>query len=173
VAKLRYIAFSHTEADECGALNSLLAVAPRAVPVCSRIAAMTSIGDLADVAPRALADGEALPLGARSVRWLDTPHLPHGWDCGYLFEPSSRTLFCGDLFTQAGSDTPALATNDILEPSEAMRHGLDYFSHGKDTGALLEKLARERPALLACMHGSAWQGDGAALLRALATRLGA
>jgi len=171
VAKLRYLAFSHHEADEDGALNEFLAAAPDAVPVCSAVGAMTSIGDLADRAPLALADGGTVSLGRRSVRWLDTPHLPHGWDCGYLIEPASRTLFCGDLFTQPGSDTPPLTTNDILGPSEAMRGGLDYFSHGRNTTALLEKLAQEQPRTLACMHGSAWSGDGAALLRTLARSL--
>jgi flavorubredoxin len=168
VAHLRYVGFSHHEADESGALNDFLAVAPEAQPVCSQIGAMTSIDDLADRAPRALADGEILTLGRASVRWLDTPHLPHGWDCGYLFETTSSTLFCGDLFTQAGSDTAPLTTSDILAPSEAMRGGLDYFSHGRDNAALLEKLARQKPTTLACMHGSAWSGDGALLLRSLA-----
>jgi flavorubredoxin len=171
VARLRYIAFSHTEADECGALNRFLAVAPRAEPVCSAIAAMTSIGDLADRPPIALTDGQTLTLGRRTVKWLDTPHLPHGWDCGYLMETTTRTLFCGDLFTQPGADTPPLTSGDILSPSEEMRAGLDYFAHGRDTLSLLEKLAAEQPNLLACMHGSAWQGDGAALLRALSSRL--
>jgi glyoxylase-like metal-dependent hydrolase (beta-lactamase superfamily II) len=163
VARLRFVGFSHHEADESGALNDFLAVAHAAQPVCSQIGAMTSIGDLADRAPRALADGESLTLGRASVRWLDTPHLPHGWDCGYLFETTSGTLFCGDLFTQAGSDTAPLTTSDILAPSESMRSGLDYFSHGRDTPALLEKLARLEPTTLACMHGSAWTGDGASL----------
>lgn len=171
VAKLRYFAFSHHEADEDGALNEFLAAAAAAQPVCSQIGAMTSIGDLADRAPLGLADGATLSLGRRSVRWLDTPHLPHGWDCGYLVEPVSKTLFCGDLFTQAGGNTVALTTNDILGPSEAMRAGLDYFSHSRNTGALLEKLAQENPTTLACMHGSAWSGDGAALLRELSKRL--
>jgi len=167
-ATLRYLAFSHHEADEDGALNEFLAAAPDAQPVCSQVGAMTSIGDLADRGPLALADGAMLPLGRRNVRWLDTPHLPHGWDCGYLVEPASRTLFCGDLFTQPGSDMPPLTTSDILGPSEAMRGGLDYFSHGRSTAALLEKLAQEEPTTLACMHGSAWSGDGAAMLMALA-----
>lgn len=171
VEGLRYVAFSHVEADECGALNEWLAVAPRAEPVCSRIAAMVSIGDLADRAPRALANGEVLPLGHHALRWLDTPHVPHGWDCGLMMETATRTLLAGDLFTQGGSGAVALTESDILEPSEAFRAPLDYFAHAPDTGAILEKLARERPTTLACMHGSAWRGDGAQLLRALAQRL--
>lgn len=171
VERLRYVAFSHVEADECGALNEWLAVAPRAEPVCSRIAALVSIGDLADRAPRALADGEVLPLGHHALRWLDTPHVPHGWDCGLMMETATRTLLAGDLFTQGGSGAVPLTESDILEPSEAFRAPLDYFAHAPDTGAILEKLARERPTTLACMHGSAWRGDGAQLLRALAQRL--
>jgi flavorubredoxin len=103
VEKVRYIALSHVEADECGALNEWLAVAPHAIPVCSRVAAMTSINDLAARAPRPLQDNEVLPLGERSIRWFDTPHLPHGWESGLLMEERTRTLFCGDLFAQGGT----------------------------------------------------------------------
>ena len=169
--RLRYIAFSHFEADECGALNEFLTAAPESVPVCSQIAAMTSTNDQAIRMASVMTDGAKLELGRHTMRWLDAPHLPHGWDCGYMFDETSRTLFCGDIFTQPGSDTPALTERDILEPSEAMRGGLDYFAHGKDTSALIEKLAATGPTTLACMHGSAWKGDGAGLLRALAKRL--
>jgi len=171
VDALLYVASSHFEGDECGSLNEWLAVSPQAIPVCSRIGAMTSIGDVADRPPQPLADGEALLLGSHTVRWLDTPHLPHGWDCGYLIETRTRTLLCGDLFTQAGADLPPLTESDILGPSERMRTALDYFAHAANTGALLEHLAAEQPQALACMHGSAWRGDGAALLRALAAAL--
>jgi len=170
-ARLRYIGLSHFEADECGALNELLAIAPDAVPVCGGIAAMVSINDIADRAPRALADGECFSLGRHQMRWLDTPHLPHAWECGFLMDISTRTLFCGDLFTQGGPGTPALIESDILEPSEAFRAPLDYFSHAPDTTRLLDKLADEQPGILACMHGSAWRGDGARLLRALGERV--
>lgn len=173
VSNLRHIGYSHFEADECGALNEFLEVAPNAAPVCGFISAMTSAGDVADRAPRALGDGEVLSLGRRKVRWLDAAHLPHGWDCGYMFEETTRTLFCGDVFTQPGADTPAMTESDILEPSEAMRKGLDYYAHGTQTGALLEKLAATSPKVLACMHGSAYRGDGAKLLRALAGRVNA
>lgn len=168
VARLRHIGFSHFEADECGALNEWLAAAPQAVAVCSRIAAMTSVEDVADRAPRPLGDGDTIKLGARTVRWLDTPHLPHGWDCGYLFEEKTRTLLCGDVLTQPGSDMPALTESDVLGPSEGFRQAIDYYAHGVDTRALIEKLAATNPATLACMHGSAWRGDGAKLLRELA-----
>jgi flavorubredoxin len=171
VATLRYVAFSHVEADECGSLNQFLAVAPQAVPLCGQVAAMVSIGDLADRPPRALADQERLALGRHTVQWIDAPHLPHGWECGYLGEITTRTLFCGDLFTQFGEEHPAVTEDDILEPSEAGRRVMDYYAHSPDTGRLLERLAATAPATLACMHGPAWRGDGAAMLRRLAARL--
>jgi len=171
VEKLRYIAFSHVEADECGALNDWLGVAPQAVPLCGAIAARTSIADMAARPPRALADGETLDLGGKTVRWLDAPHVPHGWECGYLFEESTRTLFCGDLFTQPGPGAEPLTEGDILGPSEALRRATDYYAHSPNTGAVLDRLAATAPATLACMHGSAWRGDGAALLRQLAGAL--
>ena len=118
-----------------------------------------------------LADGETLGLGQHQVRWLDTPHVPHAWECGFLFEERTRTLLCGDLFTQPGAEHAPLTRDDILEPSEAMRGGLDYWAHSKDTRPTLERLAELQPRTLACMHGSAWEGDGASLIRALADRL--
>src|SRR4029079_10414690 len=100
VERLRYISFSHVEADECGSLNEWLGAAPQSVPLCGTVAALVSISDLADRAPRALADGERLTLGTHTVRWFDTPHLPHAWECGFLMEERTSTLLCGDLFTQ-------------------------------------------------------------------------
>lgn len=169
--KLRYVTLSHTEADEAGSLNEWLAAAPQSVPLCGKVAAMVSIGDLADRPPRALADGEVLGLGKHSVRWFDTPHLPHAWDCGFMTEERTATLLCGDLFTQGGSDLAPLTESDILGPSEAFRHKMDYFSHTKDARVMIERLAATNPATLACMHGSAWRGDGAGVLRALADAL--
>jgi flavorubredoxin len=171
VESLGFVAFSHVEADECGALNEFLAAAPRATPFAGEIAVMTSLADLADRTPKALADGETLSLGKHRVRWCATPHLPHGWECGYLFDETARTLLCGDLFTQGGADHPPLSAADILEPSEAMRRGMDYYAHAPNSAALLDGLAALGPTTLACMHGAAWQGDGAALLRALGERL--
>ena len=126
---------------------------------------------LADRLPRALADGELLSLGKHSVRWFDTPHLPHAWECGFLMEEKAQTLLCGDLFTQPGNDHPAITESDILGPSEAFRQQMDYFSRTKNVRAMLERLASANPTTLACMHGSAWRGDGAKLLRALADEL--
>ncbi len=133
VEKLRHLSFSHVEADECGSLNLWLEAAPHATPLCGSIAAMVSVGDLADRAPRALADGELLSLGNRLVRWLDAPHVPHGWDCGYLYEEVTGTLFCGDLFTQPGIGEVALTESDILGPSEAFRQPMDYYAHAAYT----------------------------------------
>lgn len=171
VARLRHIAFSHVEADECGSLNQWLAVAPQATPLCGTVAAMVSVADLADRPPRALTDGETVALGSHTVRWLDVPHLPHAWECGLLLEEGTGTLFCGDLFTQPGRGEVAVTEADILDCSEAFRHEMDYFSHTRHAGTLLEKLARTQPGTLACMHGSAWRGDGATLLRELAATL--
>ena len=173
VERLRYVAFSHFEADECGALNDLLAAAPHATAVCSRVAAMVSIDDVAVRPARALADGDVLITGRNAFRWFDTPHVPHGWECGFMMEMTSHTLLCGDLFTQGGSGHAPVTDRDILGPSEAFRGAMDYYAHAPNTAFSLERLAREKPTTLACMHGSAWQGDGAALLRALARSLAA
>ena len=171
VKSLRYIGFSHFEADECGALNDFLELANGAEPLCSQIAKMVSIDDVALRPAHALSDGEELELGSHTVRWVDTPHLPHAWECGHLFETTTRTLFCGDLFTQGGHQHDPLTSSDILGPSEDMRAQLDYFSQTRNVRDLMEKLASTSPRTLACMHGAAWQGDGAELLRQLAGRL--
>jgi flavorubredoxin len=170
---LRYLGASHFEPDESGAMNEFLAAAPQAVPVCGQVAAMVSIGQFADRAPRALGDGETLALGRHKIRWFDTPHVPHGWDCGLMMDVTTGTFFCGDLFTQGGRGEVALTEADILGPSEAFRRPMDYYAHSPHTGAVLERLAREEPGTLACMHGSAWRGDGGKLLRELAGSLAA
>ncbi len=167
VSSLRYVGFSHFEADECGSLNNFLEVAPEAEPLCGHIAKMVSVDDTALRPARALADGEELSLGKHIVCWTDTPHFPHAWECGHLFERTTQTLFCGDLFTQSGHEHPALTKEDILSPSEEMRSAMDYFSQTRFVGELAEKLAATSPRILACMHGAAWEGDGAALLRKL------
>lgn len=170
VESLKYVALSHFEADECGSLNEWLGVAPQASPVCGQVAAMVSVNDVGDRPAVALAEGETLRLGKHTVKWLDAPHLPHGWETGYLMELQTGTLLCGDLFTQGGKDLPPIVESDILESSEAFRKSMDYFSHSRNAEELLKKLAGERPATLACMHGSAWRGDGAAMLTALGKR---
>jgi flavorubredoxin len=171
VETLRYVAYSHFEADECGSLNEWLAVAPGAETVCGQVAAMLSANDVGDRPARALADGEILELGRHTVRWHDTPQVPHGWDCGLMMEIETRTFFCGDLFTQPGRGETPVTESDVLEPSEAFRQQMDYYAHAPQTTAILTRLAESQPETLACMHGSAWRGDGARLLRALAGRL--
>jgi flavorubredoxin len=175
--RLRYVAFSHFESDECGALNHFLAAAPDAVAVASRVAVLTSLTDFADRPPRALNDGEQLSLGRRTVQWLDTPHLPHGWETGYLFESTTRTLFCGDLFTHGGAHAKALIDSDLLVPAEDFRVGFttalgipDSYAITRDARLHIEKLAATNPRTLAVMHGSSWrgrEGEGAQLLRRL------
>jgi len=171
LSQIRFVAFSHVEADECGALNEFLEYAPQAVPLCSDIAAMTSVNDMAIRPARSMVDGDLLMLGTHRIRWLATPHVPHGWDCAMAFEESTGTLLCGDLFTQPGDRPVPLTEGDILESSEAFRRQLDYFAHGPDTRRHLMRLAQLRPAVLACMHGSAWRGDGSVLLLRLADRI--
>jgi flavorubredoxin len=168
VSKLRFIGFSHYENDECGALNQLLAMCPQAEPVCGQVNAMIN-GDAFDRPPRVLADGEALSLGRHRVRWRDAAHLPHAWECGYLMEETTGPLLCGDLFTQGGSDLKPLIESEILGPSEAFRKTMDYYSHRANVRAVMAPLIAARPTTLACMHGSAWRGDGAELLTGLAT----
>jgi flavorubredoxin len=173
VAELHYIAFSHVEADECGSLAEFLAAAPDARPVCSNVAAMVSVADMVEVEPLGMADGQSLDLGKHQLIWQSTPHLPHGWECGYLFDTTTRLLFCGDLFTQPGIGDQALVSGDILASSEAFRAQMDYYAHGRDTQHLIDKLADLEPEVLACMHGSAWTGDGGSLLRDLGAALAA
>ena len=171
VEKLRYVGLSHFEGDESGALNEFLAIAPKAVPLSSDIAAMTSVNDVADRPGRAMADGQEISLGHHRLQWIYTPHVPHGWDCGVLFDHTTGTLLCGDLFAQPGAGNPCVTESDILDPSELLRKPLDYFSHSIGTRSILERLAALRPKTLACMHGSAFRGDGSALLQELAVRL--
>ena len=172
-ARLRYLSFSHVEADECGAANLWLATAPGAQLVCSTTAVMVSMNDLADRPPRALADGEELSLGRRSLRWVDTPHLPHGWESGLMFEPGTGTLLCGDLFTAGGADVPPLSASDVVGPALAMHAAVPYLTPGPHVRPLLEKLSRLEPRVLGLMHGSSHQGYGGRALLALADALGA
>lgn len=169
--RLRYIGFSHVEGDESGAVDEWLALAPRAQLVCSQVGAMTFASDVSDRDVVALGHGQEIDLGGHRVTWFDAPHVPHGWECGFLGEVSTRTLFCGDLFTQGGDNPVPLTERDVLGPSEADRAQMDYFSHGKDTRLHLERMASFEPRVLACMHGSAFAGDGRAALLGLAAAL--
>jgi flavorubredoxin len=171
-ASLRWISWSHFEVDECGALNEWLAQAPKAQAACGQVGAMVNITDFANRAPRALAPGEILSTGRHRFRWVPTPHLPHGWDAGMLFEEHDRVLFCSDLFHQLGA-REAITRDDVVgryDQAIAMMQAhpvlMDYVPFTPQTRDRLETLARLQPRLLAVMHGSAFEGDGAAALRA-------
>ena len=147
------------------------AAAPNAAAVSSQVAAMVSVNDYAIRPPRPMADGELLRTGRHTFKWLDAPHVPHAWENGFMMELETKTLLCGDLFTQGGPGAVAITESDILGPSEVFRQPMDYYAHSPQTMATLERLAREKPQVLAVMHGSAWRGDGGLLLRALARSL--
>ena len=165
--RLRWIAFGHYEADECGAMNEWLAVAPGATLAHGHTGCLVSLNDMADRAPRMLANGETIDLGGRRVRYLDTPHTPHGWDAGVMFEETTGTLLCGDLFTQLG-DGPAFTDGDVVGPAIAAEDLFKYSALNPDMGTTLRELARLAPRTLALMHGPSFTGDGAAALVALA-----
>jgi flavorubredoxin len=160
--RLRWIAFGHYEADECGAMNEWLALAPQAEVAHGQTGCLVSLDDMADRAPRVLADGEVLDLGqGRRLRYLDTPHIPHGWDAGVMLEEASGTLLCGDLFTQLG-DGPALTEGDVVGPALAAEDLFRFSSLNPGMGATMRRLAGHAPRTLALMHGPAFAGDGAA-----------
>jgi flavorubredoxin len=165
--RLRWIAYGHFEADECGAMNEWLAVAPQAQAAHGQTGCMVSLNDFADREPRVLADGEVIDLGGKRVRFIDTPHTPHGWDAGVLYEETTDTLLCGDLFTQLGNDK-ALTDGDVVGPAIAAEDVFNYSSLNPGMGATLRGLARFAPRTLALMHGPSFTGDGAAALLALA-----
>jgi flavorubredoxin len=171
-ARVRWIGFSHFEADECGALNEWLRVAPRAQAVCSMVGAMVSLSDYADRAPRGLEDEEVLTTGRRRFRFLATPHVPHSWDAGLFFEETEQTLLCSDLFFQPGD--PAALTVDVVTPArESIRASLAGplardMPYTPYTDSTFERLAALNPKVLATMHGSSFRGDGARALRDLA-----
>jgi flavorubredoxin len=166
--RLRWIAFGHYEADECGAMNEWLAVAPQAEVTHGQTGCLVSLNDMADRPPRILQDGETIDLGrSKCVRYLDTPHIPHGWEAGVLYEETTGTLLGGDLFTQVG-DGPALTENDVVGPAIAAEDMFQYSSLNPGMGATIRGLAELSPRTLALMHGPSFAGDGAAALRALA-----
>ncbi|MCU1346294.1 MAG: putative flavoprotein [Acidimicrobiia bacterium] len=163
---LRWISFSHVEADECGAMNLFLAASPRAQVVHGPLACSVSLNDLADRPPHVIGENP-LDIGAKRMRFLPTPHVPHNWESGLWFEETTGTLLVGDLFT-AGGDGPALTDDDIIEPAllaEDIFHGT---SMGPDLVPTLERLAALEPATLALMHGASYHGDGGAQLQRLA-----
>lgn len=167
LVKLRWISFGHVESDECGAMNQWLAAAPQAQVAHGAIACMVSLDDLADRPPRVLANGEVLDLGGKRVRYIDTPHVPHAWESGLIFEETTRTLFTGDLFTQLG-DGPVLSQNSIVAAAIAAEEGFHATAITPATATTIRALKALQPATLAVMHGSCFNGDCAGELEALA-----
>jgi len=175
-ASLRWISFSHFEADECGSLNSWLAIAPQAKPICGIIGATININDLTDHRAQVLAEGDVLVTGQNRFHFLETPQVPHGWDAGLLFEETGRTLFCSDLFLQKGNVEPA-TEQDVLE--RARQSLLDFEAgplanatpYTAKTEKTLYRLADLEPQRLAAMHGSTYVGDGGNALRNLAVMM--
>jgi len=165
--RLRWITFSHVEADECGALAEWLDAAPSATVTHGAIGCAIWLNDQAPRPPRALGDGEVLDLGGRRVRRLDTPHVPHCWDAGLLYEETTGTLFTSDLFTHVG-DPPAVTDGDIMGPAVAAEKQFGYTGVTPATGATIRRLAGLAPRTLAVMHGSSFSGTAAPLLESLA-----
>jgi flavorubredoxin len=166
--RMRWIAFGHFEADECGAMNEWLGVAPNAQLAHGKTGCAVSVNDMADRPPRVLQDGEVIDLGGgKRVRYIDTPHTPHGWDAGVIYEESTGTLLCGDLFTQLGNG-PALTEGDVVGPAIAAEDLFQYSSLSPNMGTTIRALAKLSPRTLALMHGPSFSGDGGAALMALA-----
>ena len=165
--QLRWVTFGHVEADECGAMNQFLAAAPNATVAHGAIACMVQVNDLADRAPHPLANDEVLDLGGKRVRNIDTPHIPHGWDAHVLYEETTGTLFCGDLFTQVG-DGPALTAGDILDAASQAEDMFGSTALTPNTAPTIRGLAQLEPRTLAVMHGASSNGDCSGALRALA-----
>lgn len=165
LGRLRWIAFGHVEADECGSMNELLAAAPHAEVAHGALGCMVSLDDLCDRPPRRLADGEVIDLGGKRVRHIDTPHVPHGWESRVLFEETTRTLFCGDLFTHTG-DGPAITEEDLVGPALAAEDLFRATAPCGTTAATIRGLAALEPRTLALMHGSSTRtGCSGALVR--------
>jgi flavorubredoxin len=168
VDRLRWITFGHVEADECGSMNQWLAAAPAAEVAHGGVGCMVSLDDLCDRPPRPMADGEVLDLGGKRVRHIDTPHVPHGWEARVLYEETTNTLLCGDLFTHLG-DGPAVTTDDIVEPAMVAERIFRATSLAPGTADVMRRLGDLAPTTLALMHGSSYRGDGGKALYDLAT----
>ena len=170
VEDLRWITFGHVEADECGGMNKWLAAAPQAEVAHGALGCDVSLNDLCDRTPRPLSNGEVIDLGGKRVRHIDTPHVPHGWEARVLYEETTRTLLCGDLFTHVGKG-PSLVSSDVVEPAIEAERLFHAMTMAPNTDAVLSELADLQPTTVALMHGSSFTGDGAAALRTLAAQL--
>lgn len=169
VESLRWITFGHVEADESGSMNQWLAAAPHAEVAHGELGCLVSLNDMADRPPRALADNEVIDLGGKRVRHLDTPHVPHNWEARLLFEETTGTLFCGDLFTQVGNGPPVVS-EDLIEQAMIAEDAFQFTSLGIGTVTTIRRLAALEPRTLAVMHGSSYTGDGRTALLTLADR---
>lgn len=167
VESLRWISFGHVEADESGAMNMWLAAAPHSQVTFGTLGCMVSLDDLCDRPPRPLADGEVIDLGGKRIRQISTPHVPHGWEAQVLFEETTRTLLCGDLFSHVGAP-PALTSDDIVERAMAAEAMFHSTSLTPSTGRVIRALGNLEPTTLAVMHGAAYEGDGKQALHDLA-----
>lgn len=172
-ATLRWISFSHFEADECGALNEWLAIAPQAAPVCGLVGAAVSVNDFSMRPARVLAHDEILKIGRYRLRFRRTPHVPHNWEASLLFEEVTRTLLCSDLFTHEGDVEPVTESDVVDRAKSSLLEGqkgpfANAYPYTPFTEPILQGLADLRPARLALMHGSAFVGDGARALLDLA-----
>jgi len=172
--KLRWIGYSHFEPDECGALNEWLQLAPDAQAACSVVSGIVMLGDYADRPPRPLNDNDILDLGKHRLRFLATPHVPHGWDAGLFFDETNRTLLCSDLFFHPRSDEPLIAGDIVGRARESILAGMDSplakdMPYTPYTDRTMARLAELAPATLALMHGSSFSGDGRKAIADLAT----
>lgn len=175
-SRIRWVGFSHFEPDECGALNQWLEVAPRAEPLCSVVGAAVMVNDFAIRPPRGLAQDETLTTGRFRYRFRATPHLPHGWDAGVLFEERTRTLLCSDLFFHDGDVEPVTHADIVGRTHRALSTAQggplgNSVAYTGQTRRVLEGLAELRPGTLALMHGSTFIGDGARALMDLDSAL--
>jgi len=167
VEKLRWASFGHFEADECGGMNEWLAAAPHAELMHGMTGCRVSIADMADRPPRMMNDGEVIDIGGKRIRYIDTPHVPHGWDAGVIFEETTKTLFCGDLFAHYGNPAP-VTRSEIVTVGMAGSDTTYSTSLGPVTAPTIRKLADLKPDMLAVMHGSSFEGDAATQLHGLA-----
>ena len=168
VESLRWITFGHVESDECGSMNMWLAAAPQAEVAHGALGCDVSLNDLCDRPPRAMADGDVIDLGGKRVRHLDTPHVPHGWEARVLFEETTGTLLCGDLFSQTGGAGIALTSDDLVERAMSAEATFHSSSMAPTTAATMRRLGDLAPTTLAIMHGTSFSGDGGKALHDLA-----
>ena len=172
-SKVRWISFSHFEADECGSLNEWLQLAPNAQPVCSLVGALVSVNDFAIRPAKGMNDGEVLNTGQHRFRFVKTPHVPHCWEAGMLFEESRGTLLCSDLFHQGGNVEPFTESDVIDRARKTLTEYqagpfANYMPYTKHTDSIMQRLADLNPRMIAPMHGSAFVGDGSRSLCDLA-----